>query len=409
MHGESAADGRGELREGWVLLLGCMLVAGVGTVGFQAYSAGAFVDSLMREGLTKVELSIFAALFSATIAVMAPLAGVAMDRRGPLPIITLCVVGEALGFFILSVVPAEPRFYGSALVALAIMGIGTTPPGLARIVAARFRARRGIALGIMICGPGMTAVLAPPGIAWVIEQGTWRTGYAAIAATVAFFGSIGCLIIWRCSVRATALDPAPVKAPPGDWSDLRSVAYWLLFVAFAAAGLFGGGYLFHLISILQDRGFSLSEAAQVQSLIGVAVIAGRLSSGLALDLFPARWVGAIIFTLSALGCLALTSSAPWLLIPAALGIGLTIGAELDIMAYMLAGRFGLHSFSRLYGLAYAGLVIASGSSPLLISTVAATAGGYIPALILSAIGMAASGALLLLYRAGPERAEIHAE
>lgn len=385
-----------ELRDNWRILLGCTLVAAVGTVGFQAYSAGAFVGSLTREGFTRVQLSIFAAMFSAAIAVMAPLAGAAMDRRGPLPIIAICVVGEALGFLLLSLVPVEPIFYASALVALAVLGIGTTPPGLARIVASHFRMRRGIALGIMICGPGITAVIAPPGIAWVIEHGSWRIGYAVIAAIVAGIGTIGCLIIYRSSPTSTAVGVA-VKAEPGDWSALSTPTYWLLFVAFAGAGLFGGGYLFHLISILQERGFTLGEAAKVQSFIGVAVITGRLTSGLALDRFPGRWVGATIFTLSALGCLCLTTTNPYFLIPAALGIGLTIGAELDIMAYMLAGQFGLRSFSRLYGLAYAGLVVASGTSPLLISAIAHD-GGYITALIISAAGMALSGALLLVHR-----------
>jgi hypothetical protein len=80
---------------------------------------------------------------------------------------------------------------------------------------------------------------------------------------------------------------------------------------------------------------------------------------------------------------------------AALGIGLTVGAELDIMAYTISRYFGVHSFGRLYGLSYGALIISSGFSPMLITLVAGK-GGYPLALIVSAVGTSA-GALILAF------------
>jgi hypothetical protein len=79
---------------------------------------------------------------------------------------------------------------------------------------------------------------------------------------------------------------------------------------------------------------------------------------------------------------------------AAFGIGLTIGAELDIMAYFISRYFGLASFGRLYGLAYGALIIAGGASPVLIASLSGT-GGYGTALIVSALGTLAGAAILL--------------
>jgi len=80
---------------------------------------------------------------------------------------------------------------------------------------------------------------------------------------------------------------------------------------------------------------------------------------------------------------------------ASLAIGLTIGAELDIMAYVIARYFGLDSFGRLYSLAYGGLICASGASPMMIAFLSGD-GSYANALVVSAIGTVL-GAVILLF------------
>jgi MFS family permease len=181
----------------------------------------------------------------------------------------------------------------------------------------------------------------------------------------------------------------------GDWSGLRKPLFWVLLAAFLAPGLFGGGYLFHLVTLLRERGFDAGQAAQVQSLVGLAVLVGRLSSGAAMDRFFAPHVAIVAFLISAGGCLLLLTDAAVPVCAAALGIGLTVGAELDIMAYTISRYFGVQSFGRLYGLSYGALIISSGFSPMLITLVAGK-GGYPLALIVSAVGTSA-GALILAF------------
>ena len=390
-----------EFREHWRALAGCTLAASIGTIGLQAYTSGAFAAALTRDGLyTRTELALATFLLSALVAVAAPFAGMAMDRMGAIRIITLSIFGEAAAFALLGVAPARFAFFAGGTVLLALLGVGTTPPGFARIVTARFDQGRGMALGILISGLGLMAISGPIWASWVISRAGWRVGYLVTAGLVLALGGIGTTLIRSegSGRRQTATPGRPRDG--GDWSALRRPLFWAIFVAFLSAALFGGGYLLHLITLLEQRGFSAGDAALIQSLIGVAVLIGRLTSGWALDRFRPQHVAATAFTISALGCALLLTSVPLLDGVAALAMGLTIGAELDIMAYMISRHFGLASFGRLYGMAYGGMVTAGGISPLMIALIERSH-GYGPALILSTVGLVGGAALLLMLPAPP--------
>lgn len=395
----NSSNSTSELRQHWRALIGCALAASMGTIGLHAYTSGAFASALVEQaGFTRAQLSIATFCLSATAAVTVPIAALLMDRFGPLRIITLAVIGEAIGFALLGSLPAVFPMYAGGVVLLAMLGVGTTPPGFARIVASRFDRSRGLALGIMISGLAVTAITAPSWVTWIIDAGGWRAGYWTLAGLVLVFGLGGAWLIRSDSQHAQSgahVGPRPERAVQGDWSALRQPLFWILLAGFLAPAFFSGGYLLHLISLLQERGFSSSQAAQVQGLMGFTILLGRLASGAALDRFRAQYVAAVAFTISGLGCILLLTSSPLLVSMASLAIGLTIGAELDIMAYVIARYFGLASFGRLYGLAYGGLICASGASPIMIALLSGD-GGYANALVVSSIGTIL-GAVILLF------------
>lgn len=392
-----------EFREHWRALLGCTIAASIGTIGIHAYTSGAFVRPLGEAGYGKEQLSLATLILSTTVAICAPFAGTLMDRYGPLMVITIAVLGEAAAFALLGIAPVGFPIYAGAIVLLALLGVGTTPPGFARIVTARFDAGRGLALGCMISGLGLMAISGPIWATWVIQQGGWRLGYGVMAALVLVLGGAGLLLIRsdQASHPVAPVRAASVSHGMEGASALRRPLFWIMLSGFLAPALFGGGYLLHLISLLAERGIDAAMAARIQSLIGVAILCGRLGSGWALDHFPAARVAALAFAISAGGCALLLQSHPALMGVAALAIGLTIGAELDIMAYFISRYFGLANFGRLYGLAYGCLIISGGTSPVLISRLAAQ-GGYDLALMVSTVGTLA-GALILLTLPDPRK------
>jgi predicted MFS family arabinose efflux permease len=385
----------GEFERHWRSLAGCTIAASVGTIGLNAYTSGAFLPELVaKAGYSREQLSFATLLLSGTVALVAPFVGQAVDQWGAVRVIAFGVFGEVLGFFLLGTVPAVFGWYASAMVLLALLGAGTTPPGFSRIVTAHFDRRRGLALGLMISGLGVTAITAPLLLTQVIARLGWRGGYLFLSALVLSFGAMGVLLIRRDAPPARA-QPIIVATRSGDWSALKRPLYWYILLCFAAPALFGGGYLLHLISILRERGFSPAQAAQIQALVGFAIIAGRLASGLAMDRVFAPYVAAGAFVITALGTALLLSSQASLLCLAALGIGLTIGAELDILAFTLSRYFGLVSFGRLYGLAYSMMIFAGGCSPVLIDRLAREA-DYTPGIIVSAVGTFAAAVLVAL-------------
>ncbi|WP_174292167.1 MFS transporter [Sphingomonas bacterium] len=387
-------EGAAEFRAHWRALLGCTMAASVGVVGLNAYTNGAFVPELVATaGYSREQLSTATLMLSAAVALVAPLMGQALDRWGPVRVITLAAVGEIVGLLLLALSPAGFGWYAGLLVALALLGVGSTPPSFSRVVTACFDRRRGLALGLMIGGLGITAIVAPILMTKVIAAAGWRGGYAVLAVLVLLLGGGGVALIRSDDYGRTGTSATTRARRGGDWSGVRRPLYWLVLLCFACPALFGGGFLLHMITILRARGFTAGEAAQVQALIGLSIILGRCLSGLSMDRIFAPYVAGIAFAISAGGTALLLSTSGPLLCAAALGIGLTIGAELDILAFTLSRYFGVASFGRLYSLAYSLMILAGGVSPVLIARLS-MGGDYRPAILLCASGLALFAAVV---------------
>ena len=388
-------EGGDEFRGHWRALLGSTLGAAVGVIGLNAYTSGAFVPELVAEaGYSREQLSMATLMLSAAVALAAPLMGQALDRWGPARVIVAAVAGEAIGFGLLALSPAGFGWYAGLLVLLAVLGVGSTPPSFSRVVAACFDRRRGLALGLMIGGLGITAIAAPILMTKVIAAAGWRGGYATLAGLVLLLGGSGVALIWSDGRGRGGPRRDVRNEGGGDWQAVRRPLYWFVLLCFAMPALFGGGFLLHMISILRAQGFTASQAAQVQALIGISIVVGRCLSGLCMDRIFAPHVAAVAFAVSAAGTALLLSTSGLLLSCAALGIGLTIGAELDILAYTLSRYFGVPSFGRLYSLAYSVMILAGGASPLLIARLS-SGGDYRPAIIVCAVGLAIFAVLVL--------------
>ena len=120
---------------------------------------------------------------------------------------------------------------------------------------------RGIALGLAVSGLGLMAIFWPLVANRLIEAVGWRASFACVAGAVAFLGFSGLLLVSSDRApgdRPTA--PAARSSREPGWGALSRRLFWVLLAGFLAPGLFGGGYLFHLVSILRERGVSPGAA-----------------------------------------------------------------------------------------------------------------------------------------------------
>ena len=152
------------------------------------------------------------------------------------------------------------------------------------------------------------------------------------------------------------------------------------------------GALVHFVPILTDRGTQPLEAAGIASLIGIFSIIGRLGTGFLLDRFEGHRVGAIacLLPIGASVLLLLYGGGPVGQSAAAIMIGLALGAEVDVVAYLASRHFGLKSFGALYGALVMALGIGTALGPLAAGAMYDHYGDYSEFLVLSGVLMLAS-------------------
>ena len=100
--------------------------------------------------------------------------------------------------------------------------------------------------------------------------------------------------------------------------------------------------------------------------MGLSTIAGRLVSGYLLDRFFAPYVAAALFLLplAGVGILAAGLGGPSLIL-AAIALGFGLGAEVDVIGFMVSRYFGLRAYGEIYGCLFAIFTVGTGLGPVL--------------------------------------------
>jgi MFS family permease len=132
-----------------------------------------------------------------------------------------------------------------------------------------------------------------------------------------------------------------------------------------------------MAAIFSDRGATMASTALAVSVAGLALLAGRAGTGFFLDRFFGPYVAMVLFTLAASGIALLWIGATGM--PALLGaflVGLGMGAEMDIIAYLISRYFGLRSLGAAFGAAFCAFVLASGLGPLIMGFAFDRTGSY---------------------------------
>jgi MFS family permease len=275
-------------------------------------------------------------------------------------------------------------------------------------VATRFTASRGLAFAITLCGASIAQFAFPPLATKLIGQYGWKTAFfwhgliwlAIVLPFVFFFfrGARDTKMPKNSEVEASARALGGISFGEG----LRSTVYVRLLFAslFFTFTIVALNYQF--MPILSGWGIEPTKAAWLASLIGLASIVGRLVTGYLIDHFRASHVGALVFLLPVAAVLLLLYGQGNALAPAlvAIMLGLTLGAEVDVIVYLTTRFFGLRNFGALYGGLLAALSIGTATGPLVASVIFDRTNGYDPFFWL-AIGLLLLSSLSLLTLPNP--------
>jgi MFS family permease len=188
---------------------------------------------------------------------------------------------------------------------------------------------------------------------------------------------------------------------------VRTSAFWVMAcVVFLVTASVHACFI-HLPAVLADRGATGQVAALASSLFGVGMLLGRIGCGYLLDVFFAPRVSAALFAAVTIGLGFLAAShAIWAAFVGAFLVGVGIGAETDIIAYLVSRYFGLRSYGAIYGWIWAVFGISGGLGAYLMGLGFDKTGSY--AVPLSGAFCAAAVATLLIMSLGPYRYRVGA-
>ena len=145
-----------------------------------------------------------------------------------------------------------------------------------------------------------------------------------------------------------------------------------------------------------------STATLALSISGVALIFGRVVAGYLLDRMFASYIAIFFLFCPMVGVAVLGSGAgrAWPIIGTVF-LGLGVGGEIDLMAFMVGRYFGLRSFGTLHGLMFTFAVFANAAGSNLMGWCYQIKHTYTPAFALFEVFLVI--AIILIARLGPYR------
>lgn len=360
---------------GWWVVFGSFIGLSTSPGPFAFASLGLFMIPLGTEfGWDRAEISVAFTVLTFFTAVSSPIIGRCADRLGVRPILLFSL--GCLGIGMLALTLMSELWHLLAIYAfIGVFAAGSNSLPYMRSLALWFDKNRGLAMGLAMAGIGLGYAYVPQLVNYALNNYGWREAYMALG--VAVFG-VGLPIVYFFLKESPASMGLTIdggeKSESGKAAEsyglssgeaYRTKKFLLLFFVFMALSFVLNGVLTHIVPMLRDRGMSSDSALLVASTVGVTMVGARVLIGYLVDRLFAPYVAAFFFFLSALGIIMLgngvTGTMAYI---AAVALGFSLGAEMDMMAYLISRYFGVRAFGEIYGVLFAAILIGTAIGPL---------------------------------------------
>jgi MFS family permease len=406
---------------GWLIVLVCAIGLFLGAP-LMIFSFSVFFKPLVVDfHASRAGVSFAFSLFNTVGAFWLPGTGMLIDRFGAKRVVLVSTLVYGL---ILCCAPLVGSGLWQLYVLFTILGIamssGPAPVSHGVVISHWFDRHRGLALGLAMMGIGVGAVVVPIFTERLEAHFGWRMMFAIFGGATLLVPLPIMAILLQNDPKERGLRPDGDEGSPAlhvaqadkqglSWNEIwHSRTFWMMICIFTLAGASVHGAILHMFSIFTDRAISAERAALVTSLVGAAVMVGRLGSGLMLDHIFAPRVAIVFYGTAAVGmgilCAGIGGNVAFV---AAFLVGLGMGAEVETMGYMISRYFGLRAFGTAYGHAFGAFMISGAAGVTLMGagydhfhSYAAPLAGFCAAMIL---------VLILLTRLGPYAFGVEAE
>lgn len=394
-----------EIRRNWRPVLAATFGLGTG-VALTQYTTSILAPHFLSEfGWSKSEFALVGSL-SIFTAMALPLVGRLADVLGVHQTILIGMVAMPLIYLAFTVMTGPITQYIAIYLVQGFIGITTASMVYSRLAVQYIEKTRGLALAIVACGPALVGVIGAPMLNSFVDSHGWRTGCYALAVFSIIAAVITLLLLPPRKEAVAMAGQVTRRSAREDYPAIvRNPAFWVLLVAMLLCNLPQIIALSQLKLVLEDQGITAGGISAMLSVFAIGTLAGRVLAGLALDRFPSHIVGMLAMSLPGIGLLLLASS---LDMPAVVGFavlcfGFSLGAEGDIVAYIVARHFGVEVYSSVMGLMTMAISLSGAFGAAILSLSLKLTGGFDAFLLGTAITAIAGSLLFLLLPRQPRQ------
>jgi MFS family permease len=409
------ASTRAKVFYGWWVALVAALGLFLNTGTIVVFSFGVFAKAMGQEfhsGRAKISLAF--TIHNLTAALFVPLAGRLVDHYGPRRV--LLPFTALFGLILVSSKILSDAIWQLYVFyfALGLVSGGAGAMLYTNVISHWFDRHRGLALSVMMLGMGSGAIVMPSVAQRLVTTFGWRVAYCIFGLTVLLIALPMLAVFLKERPENMGLLPdgaaeVPTSTPTAVneigltlREAVNTPAFWIIVSVLFLVTASVHACFIHLPALLTDRGSTAQLAAFASSLLGVGLFIGRVGCGYLLDKFFAPRVAALLLSAAAIGIafLALGHTISSALIAAPL-VGLGLGAEVDLVAYLTSRYFGLRSYGAIFGLIWAVFGVSGGLGAYLMGFGFDKTGSYV--VPLSGFFCAAVLAAILILMLGPYR------
>ena len=392
-------------KAGWLVVLGSTIALVFSNGPVLLFTFGLFLKPIATQyGWQRgpMSLAVTAGLIMSGLAT--PVAGLLIDRWGIQRVTLGFITLFAASFALISLAPPSLTAFIALYAVCGLFSSGHAPLPYAKAISGWFEHKRGLALGIAMAGVGIGIAIIMQVAQALLNAAGWRRTYALLGAATWLVAFPAVLFMVKDPLEARK--PQSLAGPHAKLpSAPLSKEFWLITAASSLVVTAVNGVVAHLVALVMDHGVPAATASTLLAAVGLATIGGRLVSGYLLDRIFAPYLAAAIFLVPLLGIVILLTGSMSLFALRAAAVGLGLGAEVDIIGFLVGRYFGLRRYGQIYGYIFAAFTIGSGVGPFVMGFSFDRAGSYNPALLVFAVALMASSLLIALlgeYRY-PER------
>ncbi|MCW1401150.1 MFS transporter [Novosphingobium sp. MW5] len=386
----------GELRDNWRPLLAATI--GVGT----GMSLAGTVISTMAPSLIKANgwtpsdfayvgtLGLFSSLALPFVGRLADVLGVRMTAL-------IGMVAMPVIYLLFSLMDGSIGTYSMLFVAQGVIGMTTTATVFCRLAVQYIKNSRGMALAIVASGPALFGMLVGPKLNAIVEAEGWRAGYQSLAIFAVVAGIVTFLLIPPGS-KSHGVSTTKRRARDDYPMIFRNPAFWMLGASMLLCNLPQTIPQAQLKNLILENGMTGMMMGQATIALLLGQLSGRLIAGFAIDRMNPYKVAFLTMALPSIGLFFIASDmdATLLLMLSVYFIGFTFGAEGDVVAFLVARRFGVGVYSSVMGLITAITSFSTSIGAAFLGFTLARTGNFVVFLLVTGVGVIAGSLLLLL-------------